>query len=112
MLCTLAILVSTGLLMAHGDMTHVQGTVSSIQGVHVMVKTQDGKTEMVMLGKTTKYLMGKTVGTVKDLKVGLRVVIDAKMDEKMKMLAAEEVRIGVADPKAAAPAGNTDHANH
>jgi hypothetical protein len=25
-------------------------------------------------------------------------VIDAKMDEKMKMFSAEEVRIGVADP--------------
>jgi len=40
------------------------------------------------------------------LKVGTRVVIDAKMDEKMKMYTAEEVRIGVADSaaKAAAPA--------
>ena len=32
-----------------------------------------------------------------DVKVGLRVVIDAKMDTKMKMLLASEVRLGVAE---------------
>jgi hypothetical protein len=34
------------------------------------------------------------------LKPGIRVVIDAKMDEKMKMYTAEEVRIGVAEKAA------------
>ena len=92
----LTFLLSTGMLLAHGDATHIMGTVSAVQGVHVTVKTQDGKSEMVMLGKATKYLVGTKAATVKDLKVGLRVVIDAKMDEKMKMFSAEEVRIGVA----------------
>ena len=96
--CSLVMLVFAGLLLAHGDATHIMGTVTSIQGNHVMVKTQDGKSEMVMLGKTTKYLIGEKAATTKDLKVGIRVVIDAKMDEKMKMFSAEEVRIGVAAP--------------
>ena len=115
--CSLTILVSAGLLLAHGDATHIMGTVTSVQGNHVMVKTQDGKTEMVMMEKTTKYMIGTKAAKAADMTVGKRVVIDAKMDEKMKMYTAMEVKIGVSTPaapdskaKAAVPA-NT-HADH
>jgi hypothetical protein len=96
------ILVSTGLVLAHGNATHIMGTITAINGGHVTVKTQDGKSEMVMLEKTTKYLAGSKAATLADLKVGTRVVIDAKMDQKMKMYSAEEVRIGAAAPAAKA----------
>ena len=36
-----------------------------------------------------------------DVKVGARVVIDAKMDTKMKMLFAEEVKLGATATKEA-----------
>jgi hypothetical protein len=97
---SLTILMSTALLLAHGDATHIMGTVTGIQGDHATIKLQDGKSEMVMFTKTTKYLLGEKATTKAELKVGRRVVIDAKMDEKMKMYMAEEVRIGVADPAA------------
>src|SRR5437867_1560023 len=99
----LTVLVSAALLFAHGDATHIMGRVSAVDGVHVIVKTQEGKSEMVMLQRTTKYMTGSKAATAADLKVGTRVVIDAKMDEKMKMYKAEEVTIGVAT----APAANT-----
>ena len=110
-------LISAGLLLAHGDATHIMGTVTAVQGDHATIKLQDGKSEMVMFTKTTKYLNGAKPATKADLKVGTRVVIDAKMDEKMKMYMAEEVKIGVTSPatpdskaKAAAPAAHgTDH---
>ena len=70
--CSLTILLSTGLLLAHGDATHIMGTVSAVQGDHVTVKLQDGKTEMVMFTKTTKYLSGAKAATKADLKVGSR----------------------------------------
>jgi len=90
------ILLSALVLFAHGDAEHVMGTISAIQGDHVTVKLQDGKTEtMVMLGKDTKYFNGDKKAKKEDVKVGLRVVIDAKMDTKMKMLLAEEVKLGV-----------------
>lgn len=114
--CSLTLLVSAGLLMAHGDATHIMGTISAIQGDHATVKLQDGKTEMVMFNKATKYLNGTKAATKADLKVGTRVVVDAKMDEKMKMYLASEVKIGVTTPaatdtkaKAAAPGTHTDH---
>src|SRR5439155_15460852 len=112
----LTVLVSAALLLPHGDATHIMGTVSAVDGVHVTVKTQEGKSEMVMLQRTTKYMTGSKAATAADLKVGTRVVIDAKMDEKMKMYMAEEVKIGVATPakagaKAKAAPADT-HAGH
>jgi hypothetical protein len=92
----LTALMSALVLFAHGDAEHVLGTISAVQGDHVTVKLQDGKTEtMVMLGKDTKFFNGDKKARKEDVKVGLRVVIDAKMDTKMKMLLAEEVKLGV-----------------
>jgi len=90
------------LAFAHGDATHLTGTITAIEGDHIQIKDLQGKSLMVMLGKATKYLKAEKASTKSELKVGTRVLIDAKMDEKMKMYAAEEVTIGVTAP---APAG-------
>jgi hypothetical protein len=96
--CSLTILMAAAVVFAHGDATHIMGTVSVIQGDHVTVKLQDGKTQMVMFDKATKYLTADNKKAKKeDMKVGTRVVIDAKMDEKMKMYQALEVRMGVTE---------------
>ena len=101
---SMAILMSALVLLAHGDAEHVMGTISAIQGDHVTVKLQDGKTQtMVMLSKDTKYFNGEKKAKKEDVKVGTRVVIDAKMDTKMKMLVAEEVKLG------ATAAAHDDH---
>jgi hypothetical protein len=95
--CLTILSISAVLTFAHGDAIHVAGTITAIEGEHVQVKDQAGKTVVVMLLKTTKYLKSEKPSTKAELKVGTRVVIDAKMDEKMKMLAAEEVAIGVVE---------------
>lgn len=94
--CSITVLMFAALLLAHGDATHLAGTITAIGKDTVTVKLQNGKSEVVMLEKVTKYLSGKNPAAATDLQVGTRVVIDAKMDEKMKMYKAEEVRIGVA----------------
>src|SRR5688572_26130825 len=96
--CSLVIVATAALVSAHGDATHIMGTITAVQGNHLTIKTQDGKSEMVMIGKATKYMIGTKAATPADLTVGRRVVIDAKIDPKMKMYSAEEVRIGVATP--------------
>lgn len=98
--CLSAVLISAVILLAHGDATHLAGTVTAVGKDTVTVKLQNGKSEVVMLEKVTKYLTGTKPATAADLKPGTRVVIDAKMDEKMKMYTAEEVRIGVAEKAA------------
>jgi hypothetical protein len=92
--------MSAVVVFAHGDATHIMGTVTAIQGDHVTVKLQDGKPQMVMFDKATKYMNGQKAAKKTDVKVGTRVVIDAKMDEKMKMFVASEVRIGVTEAQA------------
>jgi len=86
----------TGLAVAHGD--PIMGTVTAVAADTVTIKDKDNKPVVIMLEKTTKYLLDSKPGKKADLKVGVRVVIDAHMDTKMKMYNAEEINIGVAAP--------------
>ncbi|HLV85866.1 MAG TPA: DUF5666 domain-containing protein [Candidatus Sulfotelmatobacter sp.] len=80
---------------AHGDEQHVMGTVSKVDGMNIIVKTQDGSLKTVMVTDETKYLKSGSSATLEDVKVGDRVVIHAKkMDD---MLHATEVKIGAAN---------------
>jgi len=99
-ICTLSIVLFAGLAFAHGDATHLMGTVSAVSADTVTIKDSAGKTVIVMLPRETKFLQNKKAVTKNDLKVGSRVVIDAKMDEKMKMYSAEEIQIGAASAEA------------
>jgi hypothetical protein len=94
----LMIVLLGGLLIAHGDYTHLAGTVTAIEGDHMSIKDTAGKSIIVMTHKATKYSKDSKPATGKDVKVGVRVVIDAKMDATMKMYKADEVKIGVSVP--------------
>src|SRR3982751_6510020 len=83
-----------GLAIAHGD--PIMGTVTAVAADTVTIKDKDNKPVVIMLEKTTKYLLDSKPGKKTDLKVGARVVIDAHMDTKMKMYNAEEISIGTA----------------
>jgi hypothetical protein len=86
--------------LAHEGHDHtVMGTISSIDGTNLMVKTADGKQTMVMMDAKTKITQGTTKLDVKALKVGDRVVASGPEDKGM--ISAETVKIGAA---AAAPA--------
>src|SRR5437879_11137794 len=91
-----------GVLLAHGNATHLMGTVTALGKDTVTIQDKDGKTVVVMLEKTTKYLKTKKPVTLDELKIGSRVVIDAQMNEKMKMYSAEEIQIGAAAAASAA----------
>ena len=89
--------------LAHEGHDHtVMGTISSIDGTNLMVKTADGKQTMVMMDAKTKITQGTTKVDVKALKVGDRVVASGPEDKGM--ISAETVKIGAAP---AAPAKAT-----
>ena len=94
---------------AHEGHDHtVMGTVSSIDGTSLMVKTADGKTVMVMLDAKTKITKGATKLEASALKVGDRVV--AAGPEEKEMVMAETVKVGGAPvAKAAAKAAPKAH---
>src|SRR5215469_2746639 len=89
-----AFVLCAGLLLAHGD--PIMGTVTAVTNDTFTITGKDNKPVMIMLEKSTKYLMNDKAAKKTDLKPGVRVVIDAHMDTKMKMLSAEEVNIGPA----------------
>lgn len=86
---------------AHTGHAHkVMGTVSSVDGNHLMVKTTDGKTVTVMLDAKTKITQGKTKLTSAALKVGDRIVAEGAQEKDM--LTAASVQLGTAPAAAAA----------
>jgi hypothetical protein len=97
-----AVLLLATLILAHG--APLIGTVTAMEKDSITITDKDGKSIVVGLEKTTKYLKEKKAATMDDIKVGTRVVIDAHMDEKTKSYKAEEVQIGVtgADTKTGA----------
>src|SRR2546422_4036050 len=91
--CSIALLLAVVGIFAQGGATHLMGTVTAIKPDTVTIKMQDGKSEMVMLGKTTKYTKDDKPAKSSELKVGDSVMISAKMDTKMKMYTAGEVML-------------------
>ena len=95
-LCTF---VAPRFARAHDGHDHtVMGTIASIDGTNLMVKTADGKQTMVMTDAKTKITQGTTKVDVKALKVGDRVVASGPEDKGM--ISAETVKVG-ATPAAA-----------
>ena len=91
-----AFALTAALVYAHGEATHLTGTISAIEGDHITINDQAGKPVMLMLEKATKFIKADKPSTKAELKVGVRVAIHAKMDEKMKMYAAEQIEIAPA----------------
>src|SRR2546425_5229605 len=86
-------LVVPAVARAHEGHAHkVMGTVSSVEGNNVMVKTADGKTVMVMLDAKTVVTRGKAKLNVAAVKVGDRVV--AEGPEEKEMIMATTVKLG------------------
>ena len=83
---------------AHEGHAHkIMGTVSTIDGNHLMVKTPDGKTVMVMLDAKTSITQGKAKVAATALKVGDRVVAEGA--EEKDMIMATSLQLGVAPAK-------------
>lgn len=90
-----AALLAPRFARAHEGHDHtVMGTIASIDGTNLMVKTADGKQTMVMMDAKTKITQGTTKLDVKALKVGDRVV--ASGPEEKGMISAESVKVGAA----------------
>jgi hypothetical protein len=82
-------------VLAHEGHAHkVMGTVSSIDGNHLMVKTTDGKAVMVMLDAKTAITQGKAKVEASALKVGDRVVATGTDDKGM--IHAATLQVGTA----------------
>jgi hypothetical protein len=77
---------------AHNGMEHVMGTVKSVSANSVTVETaaKEPKIVTVALLPSTKFVKSGTDASLKDLKVGDRVMIESKANSDDKL---EAVRV-------------------
>ena len=101
----IAILAVTSVALAHGNEQHVMGTVTEVTESSITVETKDHKQIKVSVIAETKFMEGTSSATLKDLKVGDRVVIHAA--KAQDGLQAHTVRIGAA--QAAEPMSHRHH---
>lgn len=98
LICTLALgtLLLRTPAFAHGGMEHIVGTVTAITDHSLSVKTRDGAAQTVEFDGETKFVKGDASATIKDVRVGSRVVIHAHKNDNS--LHAAEVKIGADAP--------------
>ena len=83
--------------LAHGNEKHVMGKVSSISDSSITVETTAKKSVTVEVSDKTKFEKSGVAATLKDLKIGDKVVIHAAvLGDK---LVAHEVRFGTMKAK-------------
>jgi hypothetical protein len=80
------------LTLGHGTDKHVLGTVTKITASDITVQAQDGSSQVVQIAPDTSFVKSGASASIKDLKVGDRVVIHAK--PVGTDLIAHEVRFG------------------
>ena len=80
---------------AHAGHTHkALGSVSSVQGNHVEIKTTDGKVVTIMIDQKTEITRGTAKLDRSAIVKGERVSIDAMQDKSMMM--ASTIKLGTA----------------
>jgi Domain of unknown function (DUF5666) len=80
--------------LAHGNEKHVVGTVTAITDTEITVQSQVGQSQVVKIAPDTSFVKSGAASSLKELKVGDRVVIHAK--PVGNDLVAHEVRFGKA----------------
>jgi hypothetical protein len=91
------LLVLSVMALAHGKEQHVMGKVASISDTSITVETKDKKSVTVEVSDKTKFENSGAPATLKDLKVGDKVVIHA--DASGDKLVANEVHFGAKKAK-------------
>lgn len=81
-LTILTMLVSTGTVLAHPGHTHkILGTVTAVTASSVDVLDRSNEKTTFVVTKDTKIRVGKAAGTIKDVRAGLRIVVEAEEEE-------------------------------
>ncbi len=81
-------------LAAHEGGTHIMGTLKSLGVKSLTIETRDKKEIVVIIDEKTKFEKNGKPATSKDLKAGVRVVVDVDKNQAKEALVAKEVKIG------------------
>lgn len=92
----LSLVLLAAVAFAHGGEEHLMGTVTKVTDKSITIEDKDKKATEVILTSDTKFVSGEAAAALKDIKVGARVVINAKKNGNK--LVATLVKVGVATP--------------
>ena len=77
-----ALFASTATVLAHPGHTHkILGTVTTVTATSVEVLDRGNERTTFAITKDTKIRVGKGAGTIKDLRTGLRIVVESEEEE-------------------------------
>jgi hypothetical protein len=97
----LSLLALPAVSAAHPGHDHkIMGTISAVDGSKITVKAADGKEQTIELSSATKVVHGKMKSDARELKVGMRVVVN--VGDGSQPLKAKEVQystVAAAAPK-------------
>ncbi|MFZ0520483.1 MAG: DUF5666 domain-containing protein [Candidatus Acidiferrales bacterium] len=105
-LATAIMLAFAFAVFAHGTDKHVIGTVTKLSEAEITVQTQDNQLQVVKIAPDTSFVKSGAASSIKELKVGDRVVIHAK--PVGNDLIAHEVRFGKPAQPAAKSAAKSE----
>lgn len=81
-LTMLAVLASAATVLAHPGHAHkILGTVTAVTASSVEVLDRSNEKTTFAITKDTKIRVGKAAGTIKDVKTGLRIVVEGEEEE-------------------------------
>jgi hypothetical protein len=93
-LAALLVLSTVSPLLGHESGMHVAGTIKSVGETSLTIEASDKQEVVIGIDGKTKFEKNGKPATAKDLKVGVRVVVDADKGQTKEALVAKEVRIG------------------
>src|SRR5438128_1971178 len=73
---------------------HLRGTVTAVTGTTITIRTTDNQTRTVTIDAKTMMMKGDAHVTIKDVKVGGRIVVDVDNTTSV----AKEIQLGTAAP--------------
>ena len=78
----LGLCAGTGTVLAHPGHAHkILGTVTAVTAASVDVLDRGNEKTTFVITKDTKIRVGKAAGTIKDVRTGLRIVVEAEEDD-------------------------------
>ena len=92
------LLLSVAAVAHEGHPHRFLGTLSTVKGSQIEVKTTDGKTVVFTLDQKTVIQQGKAKADVKELKPGERIVVSALPVDAGKVMTAINVQLQVPAP--------------
>lgn len=92
-IAVVALMLGPAMAFAHQGVEHVMGTVVAVTGTSITVDTLKHASVTVLIGPATKFTKSDAHASLKDLKVGDRVAINAKPNSDKKLVAVT-VRLG------------------